>query len=198
MIMPLKDREGWLNFKFLGDGRVQDEKERDVGNHHEKLGLKRISGESQLYHPRYGREETRSTGYWHYYEVFHTQSGSLTPDFTYPLVSSISFPSSSPISLSLVHNSTIIAQYKVESSLSMFPSHDHELILNTVYTKYSIHPRFSVFHHSHEITSWPLNVASASQMPPYKNDRHQPALHEGSQVKSPHHIPTVAHYPTVE
>jgi len=38
----------------------------------------------------------------------------------------------------------------------------------------------------------PLNVASASGMPPYMIDRHQPALHESSKVKSPCHIPTVA------
>ena len=44
---------------------------------------------------------------------------SHTPDFTYPHLSSISFSSSFPISLFLVHNSTIIAEYKVKSSLSM-------------------------------------------------------------------------------
>jgi len=27
--MVWREREGWLNFVFLGDGRVQDEKERD-------------------------------------------------------------------------------------------------------------------------------------------------------------------------
>jgi len=29
MIMAWRDREGWLNFVFLGHGRVEDEKERD-------------------------------------------------------------------------------------------------------------------------------------------------------------------------
>ena len=29
LIMVWREREGWLNFVFLGDGRVQDEKERD-------------------------------------------------------------------------------------------------------------------------------------------------------------------------
>ena len=29
MIIGRRDREGWLNFLFLGDGRVEDEKERD-------------------------------------------------------------------------------------------------------------------------------------------------------------------------
>jgi len=44
------------------------------------------------------------------------------------------------------------------------------------------------------ITSWPLKVASASGVPPYKIDRHQPALHESSKVKSRHHILTVVSY----
>jgi hypothetical protein len=30
LIMSWRDREGSLNFVFLGDGRVEDEKERDV------------------------------------------------------------------------------------------------------------------------------------------------------------------------
>ena len=42
------------------------------------------------------------------------------------------------------------------------------------------------------ITSWPLNVVSASSAPPYMIDCHQPALHESSKVNSPCHIPTVA------
>jgi len=64
---------------------------------------------------------------------------SRTPDFSYPLVSSTSFSYSSPISLFLVHNSTIIAEPKVKSSLSISLCHDHELTVSTAYAKYSIH-----------------------------------------------------------
>jgi hypothetical protein len=64
---------------------------------------------------------------------------SPTPDFSYPLVSSTLLSSSSPISLFLVLNSTIIAEHKVKSSLPIFLCHDHELTLSTVYTEYSIH-----------------------------------------------------------
>jgi len=42
------------------------------------------------------------------------------------------------------------------------------------------------------ITSRPLNVAPASGVPPCTIDRHQPALHESTKVKSCCHIPTVA------
>jgi len=44
-----------------------------------------------------------------------------------------------PPSLFLVHHSTIIAEHKVKSSLSISPRYDHELTLCTAYTEYSIH-----------------------------------------------------------
>ena len=49
------------------------------------------------------------------------------PDFLYPLVSAISSSSSSPISLFLIHNSTIVAEHKAKSSLCISPCHDYEL-----------------------------------------------------------------------
>jgi hypothetical protein len=64
---------------------------------------------------------------------------SHTRDFSYPLVSSASFSSSSPMSLFLAHNSTIIAEHNVKSSLSISQCHDHELTPSTAYTEYSIH-----------------------------------------------------------
>jgi hypothetical protein len=44
-----------------------------------------------------------------------------------------------PPSLFLVLNSTIIADHKVKSSLTISPGHDHGLTLCTVYTEYNIH-----------------------------------------------------------
>ena len=98
------------------------------GNHHEKLGLKIISYVSQFTIP--DTAATRSS---------QPNLASRTPDYSYPLVSSPSFSSSSPISLFLIHNSTIIAEHKVKSSLSISPCHDHELAPSIAYTKYSIH-----------------------------------------------------------
>ena len=68
---------------------------------------------------------------------------------------------------------------------------------STAYTEHRIHwvqhsPKIVCLLFILTITSWPLNVASASSVPPYKIDRHQPALYESSKVMSPHHIPTVA------
>jgi hypothetical protein len=60
-------------------------------------------------------------------------------DFSYLLVSSTSFSSSFPISLFLVHNSTIIAEHKVKSSLSISSCHEHELTQSTAYIEYNIH-----------------------------------------------------------
>jgi len=75
---------------------------------------------------------------------------SCTRDISYPLVFSIWFSFSSPTSLLLVVNSTIISEYKVKSSLSISPCHDHELTPSTsihqvqhtpstAYTEYSVH-----------------------------------------------------------
>jgi len=117
----------------------------DGTNHHEKLGLQRISCASQFTipdtagtspDPACNPPDTRSS---------QPNQASRTPDFSYPLVSSTSFSSSSPISLFLVHNSTIIAEHKVKSSLSISPCHDHELTPRTAYTEFSIHPRLFVF-----------------------------------------------------
>jgi len=67
---------------------------------------------------------------------------------------------------------------------------------STAYTEYSIHwvqhSKVVCLPFIPIITSWPRHVASASGVPPYTIDRHQPALHESSKVKSPCHIPTVA------
>jgi hypothetical protein len=69
---------------------------------------------------------------------YKLNQASHTPDFSYPLISYKLFPSLSP-SLFLVHNSTIIAEHKVKSPHFISPCHDHELILCTAYTKYSMH-----------------------------------------------------------
>ena len=43
---------------FLGDGRVENEKERDGAIYHENWDLENFVCES-IYHPRYGRYESR-------------------------------------------------------------------------------------------------------------------------------------------
>ena len=109
------------------------------GDHHERLGLERILGASELPIP-----DTAGTSPDPAY--IHTGStssqpnqASRTPDFSYPLISSTLFWSSSPISLFLIYNSTIIAEHNVMSSLSISLCHDLELTPSTAYTKYSIH-----------------------------------------------------------
>jgi len=89
----------------------------DGGNLDEELGLKRISCASQFTipdmegsspNPACNNTDRRSS---------RPNQASRTPDFPYLLVFSTSFCSSSPISLLLVHNSTIIAEHKVKSFL---------------------------------------------------------------------------------
>jgi len=128
----------------------------DGGNQHEKLGLKIIPCASQFtisdtasMRPNLACNPTDMRSSQPY-------QSSRTPDFSYSLISSTSFSSSSTISLFLIHNSTIIAEHKVKSSLSISPCHDHELTPSTsihrvqhtpstAYTKYSIHLRLFVF-----------------------------------------------------
>jgi len=109
------------------------------GTHHAKLGLTRISCVSQCTIPDMActtpdqlctTTETRSS---------QPTQASPTADLLYPLVSTTLFSSLSPNSLFCVHNSNIIGEHKVKSSLSISPCHDHELTLSTVYTKYSMH-----------------------------------------------------------
>jgi hypothetical protein len=110
-------------------------------------------------------------------------------------------------------NSIIFAEQKVKSSFSISQYHDHKLTPSTAYTEYSIHrvqhtpstayteysihrvkhtPKIVCLPLIHMISSWQLNVASASAMPPYTIDHHQPALHARSNVKSPCHNTPVA------
>jgi len=133
-----------------------------------------------------------------------------TPDFSYSLISSTLFSSSSPISLFLMHNSTIIAEHNVKSSISISPFHDSELTLCMPYTKCNIHrvqhtlctayPEFSTPRVQHPlrnvffsiivmITSGPLNVVSACGVPPYKIHCHHPARYVSPNAKSRCHIP---------
>jgi len=106
----------------------------DGGNDDEKLGLKRISCASQFPIDDTAGKTPDLVGN-------HTDARSsipnqacCTPGFSYPLVFSIPFSSPSPISLFLVHTSTIIAEHKVKSSLSISPCHDYKLTPSAAYT----------------------------------------------------------------
>jgi len=115
------------------------------GNHHEKRGLKIISCASQFTIPdTAGKSPDLACNYTDTRSSKPNLAG-RTPDYSYQLVSSPSFSSSSPISLFLVDNPTIIAEHNVQSSLSISQYHDHELAPSKAYTEYSIHPRLFVF-----------------------------------------------------
>ena len=145
---------------FLGDGRMDDKKERDErvrGKSSGRLGLKIISCASQFTIP--DTAGTSPDPACNYTDTRSSQPNpaSRTPDYSYPLISSTSF-SSSPISLFLVHNSTIIAEHKVKSSLSISPCHDHGLTPSKAYTEHCIQ---RVLHHR-KIFSLPFILTIAS------------------------------------
>jgi hypothetical protein len=91
----------------------------DKGNHHEKLRLKRILYARQFTIPDMAGMSTDSVGSITDTKPSIAHHGSHTPDFSYPLVSLITF-SSSPISLFLVHNITIITEQSYVIPLYLF------------------------------------------------------------------------------
>jgi len=115
----------------------------DGGNHQEILGLQRIScGSKSTIHPKADTSPDPAVNNTDRRSSKPNQA-SHTLDFSGLLVSCISFTSSSPISLIFIHNSTIVAEHKVKSSLFISPCNDHELTLSAAYTEYSIHLRLS-------------------------------------------------------
>jgi len=103
----------------------------DGTNHHEKLEHKQMWCASRFTIPNTaGTSPDPACNNTNMRSSYPNQV-SCTHDFSYPHISSSSFSSSSPISLCLIHNSTIITEQKVRSSLSISPCHDHELMLST-------------------------------------------------------------------
>ena len=107
--------------------------------HHAEQGLERISYTSQ-----FTISDAADMSPYAASTITHTWSSqhnhaSHGPDFSCPLVSSTSCSSSSPNSLDIIRNSTINAEHKVKSSLSITLCHDHEWTRSTEYTEYSIH-----------------------------------------------------------
>jgi hypothetical protein len=101
-----------------------------------KLGLKRISCASQLTIPDTAATHSDLAGKNTDTRSSKPNQAIFTPDFPYPLVSSIFVP----ILIPHLPFSTIIAGHQVNSSLSISPCHDHELTLSAAYTQCSIHP----------------------------------------------------------
>jgi len=200
LIMTWRHREGWFKFVFLGDGRVEDEKERDErrwGKNHQKLGLKSLSCESQFSNPDTAGSSSDLACHNTDTSTAQPTQASPTPHFSYLLVSSTLFSSSSPITLILFRNfyphrrtqSLLIPLY-----LSMpwsWVDTEYKHTPSTAYTMYSI-PKIVCLPLILMITGWSLNIASATSMPPYAIYCHQPACSECSKVKSPCNIPTFA------
>jgi hypothetical protein len=72
-----------------------------------------------------------------------------------------------------MQNSTIIAEHKVRSTLSIAAGDDHELTPSSVYTEFSIHrvyhpTRIVWFPFIPKIMNWPLNDGFVSGIPACK------------------------------
>jgi hypothetical protein len=127
-------------FQVIVELKMRMRKQRGYrGNHHKKPGLKRIFCASQLTIPDTADTTPDTTCIYTDTRSSQPNQSCRTPDFSYPLISSTSFSYSSPIALFLVHNSTIIVEPKVKSSLSISLCHNHELTVSTAFAKYSVH-----------------------------------------------------------
>jgi len=145
------------------------EMRRGGGNHDEKPGLARISCPSQFpipdtvgmsSDPACNCTDRRSS---------QPNQASCTADSSYLSVFITSFSLSSTISLCLVHNSTIIAEHQVKSSLSNSPCHDQELTPSTAYTEYKHTPSTSKDREQHTpSTPYPRDWRSSLHSHDYK------------------------------
>ena len=88
-------------------------------------------------------------------------------------------------------------EHQVKSSVSISPCHHHELTLSAAYIEYNIHqvqhtPKIVCHLFILTILSWPLNLALASGVPPYRSTATSQFSIRASKIKSPRHIPTVS------
>jgi len=150
----------------------------DGGNHDEKLGLKRILCASRLTIPDTAGNTPDLAGKNTDARSSKPNQASRTTDLSYQLVSCIFVP----IFLPHLSFSTIIAEQKVKSSLSISRYHHYELTMSAAYTEYSIHRAqhipstaytqdclSSLHSHDHELTpecSFSFRRASLQDRPP--------------------------------
>jgi len=139
-------------------------------NHQEKLGHKGMLGATQYTVPDTAGASPNPACKYTDTRSSQTNQANHTPGFSCLLVSSISFLSLSLISPILVHNSTIITEYKVKSSLSISPCYDHELTLCTAYTESTASTQDCLSsHHSYDCKLTPdcnFRHASLHHRPP--------------------------------
>jgi hypothetical protein len=152
----------------FGNGRVEDEKEwdgrrleiilrkRDLREFHMQVNISFLTGQEVL---PIQWVMTLIQGLPHL----------ISP--VLPWISHIHYlhlvPVWNPKSLFLVYSSTMMAEHKAKSSLSICPWLDYKLTPRTVYTKYSIHqiqhrPKMVCLPSILTMTSQPVNVASGS------------------------------------
>jgi len=145
--MAWRDREGWLSFVFLGDGRVEHKKERDQ----RRWGIIMRNWDLREFHVRVNWPSPIRQVRVPIRRAITLILGLLNPFRQVVLLisHSRSYPPYRshlhPLSLSFLSTTLPSSQeHKVKSSLSISPFHHDELTLRAAYTEYSIHLRLSV------------------------------------------------------
>ena len=180
----------------------------DAANHHEILGVREFCVRVNLPSP-----------IWQVHvpiQLVLIPIGGLSNPMSYavPLISCIHSnpPHCShhhPTSVSLSSTTPLSSQYTKlsHSSLSLYAMimnwHWVQYTPSITYTNHSIYrvqhpPMIGCLPYISMITSEPLNLASASSVPPYRMDCHRPKYHESLKVQRPCQIPTFASQLTVE
>jgi len=165
-------------------------------NYYEKLELRRFSSVSQFTIP--DMPGTSPNPAWNNTDTKASQTNYTggTPDGSYLLISCTSFSSSSPSfsfsSTTLPSLQNIKLSHPSLSRYVMIMSWHWVQHTPSTCIRWIQHPPRTVcLPFIFMITSWPLNIPSASNVHPYTIHRHQPALHGSSMVMSHCHIPTV-------
>jgi hypothetical protein len=190
--MVWREREGWLNIVFLGDGRVENYKERDMRGQGKSS---RVTGTSEnvecklFCDPRSSRYKSWGCAHWHVYQVSWTELGKSHSWF---LVSAhflhsvpIFFPHLSVSHAQLYHHCRTRCQV-IPLYLPMplsYVTSELQHTLSAEFRVYSIQLRLSV------ITSFSClrrNLCMWLQLLPYLPslvNGHQPVLHKSFKGK---------------
>jgi len=190
----------------------------DGGNLYEKLAIGKVAHASQLIIP--DKAGARPDVQCNNINKRSSQPNcwSHTPQFSYPLVSCTSFSASSQslssasttqtsshnimlsrfiLSLHAMIMSLHWVQHTQGTAYIEYSIHRVQHTPSTAYTEYSIHrvqhpPKIVYLPFVLMITSWPVNIASASGVHPSTINRHQPAHQDSLKVIRHCHIPMVA------
>jgi len=138
-----RDNRTWCSLEMVVLRTTKRELRWYRGKHHVKLRLQKMPSARNFAIPNTAGTSPDLLCNFNDTRSSEPQQATSESDVLHPLVTSTLYSSSSPISLFLVHNSTLIAEHKVKLSLLISLCHNHGLTPcreSTTYTEYFTHP----------------------------------------------------------